>query len=189
MNFMSILNYPETEIAKLVNRSVSIVRQHLENIEIAKYRAKKHAEVQEPLKIPEVEQAISSAITEVLDTSILASEFDRAQVLKERIGNFTVWNYNGRTAAQAKGTPDPIFLTKDSILHMKALRRGRNGKRKLGEYLLELPEAQREVVSDFIETLIDEDLGMFPMLRASTRVGDAGEIDSDEYEAGRFGGE
>lgn len=114
--------------------------------------------------------------------SILAPEFDRAQVLKERIGAFTVWDYNGRLAASEKGKQEVVYLTKTSILHMKMLRKDRQGKQKLGKYLQQVPEEQKEVIGELIETLIDEDLGMFPMLRVETRPSDCGEINAEVHE-------
>lgn len=179
--FLKLLDYSEKDITELVHRSKSAVRAHIENIETADWQAKKQAEAQIPT------EAVVKAGAEKPDTTpILAPEFNRAQALKERIGNFTVWDYNGRLAASEKGKQEVIYLTKDSILHMKMLRRGRQGKQKLSEYLSQLPEAHRQVVGELIETLIDSDLGMFPMLRISTKVGNE-EINADDYEDGRFG--
>ena len=178
--FLKFLDYSEKDISELVHKSKSTGRAHIENIGIAKYREKK----------AEAEQTQSAKVTVQANTipSILAPEFDRAQVLRERIGIFKLWRHNGSIAAIEKGNTEVVYLAKDSILHMKTLRNGAEGRQKLSEYISPLPEAQRETVSKLIETLIDDDMGMFPMLKVGTTVGDA-EIDAEDYENGRFGGE
>lgn len=174
--FLKLLDYSETDISELVHRSKSTVRAHLENIEVAEYQAKEKVEAEQ--KYPITSTGKPEATTE---NTILAQAFDRTKAFKERIGNFTVWDYNGRLATSEKGMPEVVYLTKDSILHMKMLRK--QGKQKFTEYLSQLPEAQRGIISEFIETLIDEDLGMFPMVKMPTHItNDVGEIDASEFE-------
>lgn len=174
--FLNLIGYTEKEIADSVKRSKSTVREHLENIEVVKYQMKTKMEAEQAH--PPTSNGKPKATTE--DT-ILAQEFDRAQAFKEHIGAFTVWNYNGRIAAYGNGKPEIVYLAKHSILHMKTLRK--QGKETLDKYISQLPEAQRKVISEFIETLIDEELGMFPMLKMPTRItNDAGEIDAGEFE-------
>lgn len=184
VGFLKLLGYPFKEIVKSVNRSESTVREHLEDIEIAEYRAQKQVETAQAHTIKPVAVQDAGAKATPDTSSILAPEFDRTQAIKECIGAFTVWSYNGSLAAKEKGKPEIVYLTKNIVLQMKALRR--HSKQQLRNFALMFPEAQRETIINLIETLIDEDLGMYPMFRVETRVGDSGGIDAVAHEEGGY---